>query len=262
MPPGRDVIDRRALVDGGWSGRMRGLSSEKTSGQSVHAVRMSPTAVLAAGHLALLPGWLTADGLLNALGPWAFWGAAAVVFAECGLLIGFFLPGDSLLFTVGLLISAGTLHQNILLACVILTVAAFVGNVVGYEVGRKAGPALFSKPDSKLFKGEYVHKTVTFFNRYGNRAIFLARFTPIVRTFITVTAGIARMDRRRYLAWSGLGALVWATGVTLLGYFLGQVTFIRAHVELILLAMVSISVLPVVIEVWRQRDATTSKPPN
>lgn len=221
---------------------------------------MSHTAVLAAGNLALLPGWLTADGLLNALGAWAFWGAVAVVFAECGLLIGFFLPGDSLLFTVGLLISSGTLHQNILVACVILTVAAFVGNVVGYEVGRRAGPALFSKPHSKLFKREYVHKTETFFSRYGNRAIFLARFTPIVRTFITVTAGIARMDRHRYLAWSGLGALVWATGVTLLGYFLGQVTFVRAHVELILLALVAISVLPVVIEVWRERRRDQQQP--
>ncbi|MFN8073853.1 MAG: VTT domain-containing protein [Kineosporiaceae bacterium] len=214
---------------------------------------MTHTAMLAAGHLALLPEWLSADGLLDALGTWAFWGAVAVVFAECGLLIGFFLPGDSLLFTVGLLISSGTIDQNIAVACVILTAAAFVGNVVGYEVGRKVGPALFSKPESKLFKREYVEKTEAFFARYGNRAIFLARFTPIVRTFITVTAGIGRMDRRRYLAWSGIGAIVWAAGVTLLGYFLGRIAFVREHVELILLLLVAVSVLPVVIEVWRER---------
>jgi membrane protein DedA with SNARE-associated domain len=202
---------------------------------------------------ALGPAWLHPQTLLDQLGIWALWGTAAIIFAECGLLIGFFLPGDSLLFTLGLFIAAGHLHQPLWVACLVLVVAAFAGNVVGYEFGRRAGPPIVNRPGSRLFKPEYVHRTVEFFDRYGARAIILARFVPIVRTFITVVAGVARMDRRRFLTYTGVGAVLWATGVTLLGYYLGSVTFVRQHVEVMLVAIVAISVLPMAFEAWRAR---------
>ncbi len=203
--------------------------------------------------LGLGPSWLDPQTLLDQFGQWALWGAAAIVFAECGLLIGFFLPGDSLLFTVGLLIGEGTIHQPLWLACIVLTVMAFSGNVVGYEIGRKVGPTVFRRPDSKLFRQEYVDKTVAFFETYGARAIVLARFVPIVRTFITVIAGVGQMDRRTFLTYSGIGAVLWATGVTVLGYFLGSVPFVKNNIEAMLLAIVIASVLPVAFELLRAR---------
>jgi membrane-associated protein len=199
------------------------------------------------------PSWLDPQTLLDQFGQWALWGAAAVVFAECGLLVGFFLPGDSLLFTVGLLVGEGTIRQPLWLVCVVLTAMAFAGNVVGYEIGRRVGPAVFRRPDSKLFRQEYVDKTVQFFDRYGARAIVLARFVPIVRTFITVIAGVGQMNRRTYMTYSGVGALLWATGVTVLGYFLGSVAFVRNNIEAMLLAIVLISVVPVAVELLRAR---------
>jgi len=203
--------------------------------------------------VALGPSWLNPDTLLQALGTWALWGAVAIVFAECGLLIGFFLPGDSLLFTVGLLITSGVIHYPLWLACLVLTIAAFAGNVVGYQIGAVSGPAIFRREDSRLFRREYVEKTTAFFDHYGNRAIVLARFVPIVRTFITVMAGVGRMERRRYFVYSGIGAVPWATGVTLLGAALGQVAFVHDNVEIILLAIVAVSVIPVGIELLRER---------
>lgn len=202
---------------------------------------------------ALGPSWLDPQTLLDTLGPWALWGAAAIVFAECGLLIGFFLPGDSLLFTVGLFASTGWLHQPLWLACLVLTVTAFLGNVVGYEIGRRTGPAIFRTEDSRLFKKEYVDKTVTFFDTYGTKAIVLARFVPIVRTFITVTAGVGQMDRRKYLIFSGIGGVLWATGVTVLGSLLGRFAFVKSNLEAILLSIVLISVVPIVVEYLRKR---------
>ena len=176
-----------------------------------------------------------------------------IIFAECGLLIGFFLPGDSLLFVTGLFIASGAISINIYLACAILFAAAVLGNVTGYWIGHKAGPALFSKPESRLFKQEYVEHTHRFFNKYGARAIVLARFTPVVRTFITATAGIARMDFRRYLVFSAIGGLIWAVGVTLLGYFLGNIPFVEQNIELILILVVFVSVVPIVFEYIKHR---------
>ncbi len=141
---------------------------------------------------ALLPDWLSAQGLIDAFGAYAFWGVVAVIFAETGLLIGFFLPGDSLLFLTGLLIGTGVIAQPIWFACVVLVVAAFLGNLIGYWIGRKAGPSVFNRPNSRFFKQIYVDKTHAFFEKYGGRAIILARFVPIVRTFITVMAGVGQ----------------------------------------------------------------------
>ena len=193
--------------------------------------------------------------LLTDLGPIAFWVVVAIIFAECGLLIGFFLPGDSLLFVTGLLIAQGIIGMNIWVGSLILVIAAIVGNVVGYWIGYKAGPALFRRPDSRLFRQEYVDKTHQFFERYGARAIVLARFTPIVRTFITAVAGVGRMDFRRFFIFSAIGAVLWAGLVTIAGYFLGNVPFVKNNIELILLLVVVVSVIPIVMEYVKHRRA-------
>jgi membrane-associated protein len=190
---------------------------------------------------------------LTGLGTVGFWVVVGIIFAECGLLIGFFLPGDSLLFITGLLIAQATIGINIYVACVILALAAFVGNITGYWIGYKAGPSLFSKPESKFFRQEYVDKTHQFFNRHGARAIVLARFVPIVRTFITAVAGIGRMDFRKYAIYSGIGAVLWAVGVTIAGYFLGNIEFVKKNIELILILVVFVSVVPLIFEFIRHR---------
>jgi membrane-associated protein len=210
--------------------------------------------------LALLPDWLNAETLLTNLGPWAFWGAAFIIFAECGLLIGFFLPGDSLLFVVGMFVAQGFIDLNIYMAAAILAAAAMLGNLTGYWIGEKAGPRLFERPDSRLFKKEYVVKTHEFFERYGARAIVLARFVPIVRTFITAIAGVARMDFRRYFVYSAVGAVIWAAGITFAGYFLGNIPFIKDNLEAMIIVVVLVSVLPIGIELWRHRSDRSGKP--
>ena len=203
--------------------------------------------------LALGPEWLKPDTILTWLGPWALVGLALIIFAECGLLLGFFLPGDSLLFTAGLFVASGAIRTPLWVVCLLLVAAAVLGNATGYWIGRSAGPAVFDKPQSRLFKPHHVAKTQEFFDRYGNRAIVLGRFVPIVRTFITVMAGVGRMEPRRYLTYSFIGGVAWAAGVTVLGYWLGQFAFVKANIELMLIAIVLISVLPVIIEVVRAR---------
>ncbi|MFZ5850809.1 MAG: VTT domain-containing protein [Actinomycetota bacterium] len=201
--------------------------------------------------LALGPSWLDPEQLIRAFG---LLGILAVVFAECGLLVGFFLPGDSLLFTAGLLVADGRyLPGNLLVVAGLISVAAILGNLVGYGIGRRAGPAVFRRPDSRLFRQEYVDRSHEFFERYGARAIVLARFVPIVRTFITVMAGASRMSYRSYALYSTVGGLLWGVGVTVLGYFLGQVAFVRANVEKILVLIVVLSVLPIAVELLRGR---------
>ena len=180
-------------------------------------------------------------------------GALIIVFAECGLLIGFFLPGDSLLFTAGLLISTGVLSAPLWLVVVLLVGAAILGNECGYLIGAKSGPAIFKRPDSRFFRKEYVDKAHAFFDRYGGRAIVLGRFIPIIRTFITVMAGVGRMPHRTYFIYNVIGAILWAGGVTIAGYFLGKIAFVRDNIEVILIAIVLVSVVPVAIELVRSR---------
>ena len=204
-------------------------------------------------ELALGPEWLQPDSIITWLGPWALVGLALIVFAECGLLLGFFLPGDSLLFTGGLFVAQETIKTPLWLVCAILVVAAVAGNASGYWIGRKAGPAVFDKPKSKLFKPQHVRKTQEFFDKYGNRAIVLGRFVPVVRTFITVMAGVGQMEAKRYLTYSLIGGVAWAAGVTVLGFLLGQFTFVRDHIELMLIVIVLVSLLPIIVEVVRAR---------
>jgi membrane-associated protein len=209
---------------------------------------------------ALGPEWLKPDTILQWLGPWALVGLALIIFAECGLLLGFFLPGDSLLFTAGLFVADGAIASPLWAVCALLVAAAVVGNACGYWIGRSAGPAVFDKPRSRLFKPQDVAKTQEFFDRYGNRAIVLGRFVPIVRTFITVMAGVGRMDARRYLTYSVIGGVAWAAGVTLLGFWLGQFTIVKNNIELMLVAIVLLSILPMIIELVRGRRQGSRTP--
>ena len=202
---------------------------------------------------ALGPEWLDPQFIIEWLGPWALAGVCLIIFAECGLLVGFFLPGDSLLFITGLAVVTGLIDTPLWLVCILLVVAAFLGNVCGYYIGRKAGPAIFDKPNSRLFKRENVDRTQAFFDKYGNRAIVLGRFVPIVRTFITVMAGVGRMDAKRFFTFSAIGGVAWAAGVTLLGAALGQIQFVRDNIELMLILVVLVSVLPIVFEVIKAR---------
>jgi membrane-associated protein len=204
-------------------------------------------------QLALLHGLLDPHSWIDRFGSYALWGAALIIFIECWLFP--FLPGDSLLFVVGLLIQQDKqLTSPIWLACLVLSAAAVASNIVGYLVGARAGPAIFNRPDSRFFKQAHVDRTFAFFDRYGKRAVFLARFVPIVRTFITLAAGVGRMPMRRFVAYSALGGVVWATGVTLLGYWLGNVSLLSKHLDLVLVAIVAVSLVPVLVETLRSRS--------
>lgn len=201
----------------------------------------------------LIPDWLDAENILTSFGPAAIWVAVAIVFIECGLLFPI-LPGDSLLFVAGILVAQDVpTMPNIATTCLLLTVAAIAGNATGYAIGAKLGPALFRRPDSRFFKAEYLDKTHDFFEKYGAPAIILARFVPIVRTFITALAGAGRMGFGRFITLSAIGGVLWATGITLMGYWLGNVDVIRNNVEALAIAIVLVSVLPIVIEAIRHR---------
>jgi membrane-associated protein len=205
-------------------------------------------------QLALLHGLLDPHSWIDRFGAYALWGVVLIIFIECWLFP--FLPGDSLLFVLGLLIQQDKqVTAPIWLACLVLSVAAVASNIVGYLVGARAGPALFNRPDSRFFKQAHVDRTFAFFDRYGKRAVFLARFVPIVRTFITLAAGVGRMPMRRFVAYSALGGVVWATGVTLLGYWLGNVSFLNKHLDVVLVAIVAVSLVPVLIETLRGRSS-------
>jgi membrane-associated protein len=203
--------------------------------------------------VALGPNFLDPQWLISTFG---IPGILAVVFAESGLLIGFFLPGDSLLFTTGLLIADGRYLQTPLwLACLLISLAAIAGDQVGYLFGRRVGPALFRRPNSRLFKQQNLHKAHEFFARYGARSIVLARFVPVVRTFTPIVAGVSRMHYRTFLVYNVVGGILWGTGVTVLGALLGQIPFVKSNIELILIGIVVLSVVPIAVELLRARRA-------
>ena len=179
-------------------------------------------------------------------------GLLLVIFAESGLLIGFFLPGDSLLFTAGLLASQGKLNMAvILIGCM---VAAVLGDQVGYQFGKRVGPALFRREDSRLFKQEYVEKAQSYFDRYGSRTIVMARFIPIVRTFAPIVAGVGKMEYRTFATYNVAGGVLWAGGVTTLGYILGEtIPDIDKYLLPAIFVIVLLSVAPVAFEFLRER---------
>lgn len=190
-------------------------------------------------------------------------GVAAIIFAESGLLIGFFLPGDSLLFTAGFLVHTGFLPISIHLLVFILFIAAVIGDSVGYTFGSKVGPHVFKRPDSLLFRQENVLKAQAFYDKYGGKAIIIARFIPIVRTFAPVVAGVGSMKYKRFLAYNIIGGFLWAVGITYLGYFAGG-WFTSMGIEIdhillpVILVIIFLSVLPPAIHILKdkkQRDA-------
>lgn len=208
-----------------------------------------------------LPDWLNPDVFLRnpALGPWVILLICGIVFAETGLLVGFFLPGDSMLFTAGLLVATGALDVSLPLFATLIFIAAFVGDQTGYFIGRKAGPAIFNKPNSRFFRQEYVEKAHGFFERFGGRAVVLARFVPVVRTFVPVVAGVAHMSYRVFALYNLLGALLWGVGVTMLGFWLGQYAWVGDNIDLIFIVIVLLSVIPVGIELLKARSRRTTK---
>jgi membrane-associated protein len=201
-----------------------------------------------------LPDWLNPQVFLAnpAFAPWVVLLVCGIIFAETGLLIGFFLPGDSMLFTAGLLVATGTIQVNIWVLTALIIVAAIVGNQVGYLIGSKAGPALFNRPNSKLFKRENVDSAHAFFEKHGGKALILARFVPIIRTFVPVIVGVAQMSKRKFFTYNVIGAVLWGGGVTLLGYLLGdKVPWVKDNLDIIFIAIVLVSVIPIAIEVIR-----------
>ena len=202
----------------------------------------------------MLPGDL--ESTLQTIG---LIGLFAIVFAESGLFFGFFVPGDSLLFTAGLLSSQGHLAPLpvILVGCF---VAAVAGDQVGYLFGARVGPSLFRRPDSRIFKQEYVEKARAFFERHGSKTIVLARFVPIVRTFAPILAGVGEMQYRTFVTFNLIGGLLWAVGVTSLGYILGETApWVEDYLLLVIAVIILLSVLPVALEVLRSRRSTSQR---
>jgi membrane-associated protein len=191
-------------------------------------------------------------------------GLFAILFAETGLLIGFFLPGDSLLVFAGLVCAtptASTVHLSLPLVLLGCCVAAIVGAQVGYEIGERAGPALFRRPDSRLFKQEYVEKAHGYFERYGVKTIVIARFIPIVRTFANVVAGVGTMPKRTFTVFNVVGGVLWVIGVTMLGYVLGKtIPSSDKHLLEIEAIVIALSLIPVAVEAVRARRTKTSSP--
>ena len=210
--------------------------------------------------LALGLDWMDPNWLLERFGTAMFWVSMVIVFVECGLFFPF-LPGDTLLFAMGLFIATEKINVfgmvspgvELVLALTLLTVAAVLGNIAGYEIGRAIGPPIYQR-NGRVLKKKYFDQTEAFFDKHGNKALVIGRFVPFVRTFITVVAGVTRMDRRRFVTWSVVGALLWVLSITLLGYFLGATFESLGHnIDKAILVILAFSLIPVVYEWWRHR---------
>lgn len=195
---------------------------------------------------------LIVNNPLNEITDWAikvgYVALFAIIFSETGLMVGFFLPGDSLLVTAGLF-AATTDKLDIFILIPLLIVAAVSGNTTGYAIGRKAGPPLFNKPQSRFFRRDHLLKTKAFYEKYGGLTLIIAQFMPFARTFAAVVAGVAEMPYRRFATFNITGAVLWITSMTLIGYFLGRtIPGIEKHIEYVIAAVVFISILPMVIK--------------
>ncbi len=210
--------------------------------------------------------WPTVLGLLDFANEWIKTGGiialAVIIFAETGLLIGFFLPGDSLLFFAGFLASDAAFEQfgehympSLWVVMLVTSVAAILGDQVGYMIGNKFGPRIFDKPKSRLFDPKNVRKAEVFFEKHGSKTIVLARFVPIVRTFVPTVAGVSSMHYRTFVTYNVLGGVLWACGFTTLGYFLGEIDAVKNNIEIAAVVIVLVSVTPIAIEFWKHRKA-------
>lgn len=207
----------------------------------------------------LLPNWLDPEVIITSLGNWALWGVALIIFTECAIFP--VLPGDSLLFAVGMFTAMGTIvyggtWQTVVVVYAVLMIAAVAGNLVGYWVGRLIGPPLFKERTGfwgKVFDPKHIDRTHAFFEKYGARALILARFVPLVRTFVTLIAGVAKMSLRTFIGFTAIGGVAWVLIVTTAGYFLGGVPVIKENFELACIIIVVLSVLPMVWEWFKVR---------
>ena len=192
---------------------------------------------------------------LPALVQWAgYFGLTIIIFVETGLLVGFFLPGDSLLVTAGLLASQPDFGLNVYLLGVLLSIAGIVGDSVGYAIGRMTGPRIFNRPDSLFFNRKHLERAHAFYEKHGGKTIVLARFMPIVRTFAPVVAGVAEMRYPAFVAYNVFGGLLWVWSMLFTGYFLGRyVPGIDRHIEKVIIVVVFLSILPGIIGWWRER---------
>lgn len=200
--------------------------------------------------------WMDPQWWLDNYGDYFFGISLAIVFVECGLLFPI-LPGDSLLFAIGLFIAGGDIDVSLWVAIQTLIAAAFGGNVAGYEIGRAIGTPLYHR-DGRILKRKYFDQTHDFFERHGSKALVLGRFVPIVRTFITVVAGVTHMERHKFLVWSFVGAVLWVNLIVFIGFFLGNVPAVKENLEAAIMLIVFFSVLPMVFEYWRHRRRTNS----
>ena len=207
--------------------------------------------------------WMDPNWLLDRFGTQFFWISLLIVFIECGLFFPF-LPGDTLLFALGLFIAAekvdifpGGPFGELGVAVVLLTTSAFLGNVAGYEIGRAIGPPLYER-DGRVLKQKYFDQTRAFFDKHGNKALVIGRFVPFVRTFITVVAGVTRMPRRRFFFWSFVGAVLWVVSIMLLGYFLGSAfPSLGENIDKAIVVILAFSVVPIAWEWWRHRRTSS-----
>jgi membrane-associated protein len=181
---------------------------------------------------------------------------AGIVFAETGLLVGLFLPGDSLLFTVGVVTGAGEL--DIVKVGTLLTVMSILGDQSGYFLGYRTGPRIFRKKDSLVFKQEYVKRTQDFYEKHGGKTLIYAKFVPIVRTFAPFMAGVGRMKYSRFLMFNVVGGVLWVISMTMAGYYLGAIPFVRRHFEKVVIGIVLVSVLPVILQIVKSRRESTA----
>ncbi len=219
--------------------------------------------MLGVAPLLLGMDWMDPAYLLDRFGAELLWLSLVIVFVECGLFFPF-LPGDTLLLSLGVFIATedidifpGSPPFELFLALVLLTAAAFLGNVVGYEIGRALGPPLY-RHNGRVLKKKYFDQTEVFFDKHGNKALVIGRFVPFVRTYITVVAGVTRMGRHRFLFWSFVGAVLWVLSITLLGYFLGtRVPWLRDNIDYAILTILAVSVIPIAFE-WVRHRRTSS----
>jgi membrane-associated protein len=202
--------------------------------------------------------WMDPNWLLDRFGPQFFYVSLVIVFIECGLLFPI-LPGDTLLFAIGLFVAGDRIGVGLTTALLLLGAAAFLGNVCGYEIGRALGPAVHDR-DGRFLKRKYLVQTSDFFDKHGNKALVIGRFVPVVRTFITVVAGVTEMSRRRFWLWSFVGAVLWVASITLAGYFLGE-TFpgLGENIDYAIIVILVVSVLPIAYEWWKHRGERISR---
>lgn len=207
-------------------------------------------------HSALVP-WLDPNKLITDSGPWALLVICLIIFAETGLLIGFIFPGDTLLLIAGVLTFRGVITIQIWWVALAIAFAAFLGGEVGYYIGKKTGPRIFERKETGIISISSVKRTNAFFERWGGLAVIIARFVPIVRTFAPIAAGVGKMNYRRYSLYNAIGALIWGFGVTMIGFLLGNITpvadFVIKYIDLILIAVVLATILPILFHYLQGR---------